>query len=299
MSGFFDIFGFANCFDPSDLPEWGEIIWYPYEEMYLSNDFVHRENCLERAEFVLTTASYSYVEEGLAYNAIKVYKLYKKLGFKNFKEYCLKRLKKTAWRVEHIIKAAQTTWNLMVNGFKELPSNVSQAYALYEPAKKKGHDYDIDTAWQDILHISEEENKPITTRSIEATVSPEKKKRGSRVKLPEDVMAALRKKAEEKGQDPDDLAAEIIKEYFYVEQDPVPDTSPGSEPESKENNKVSMSKTPDIEPWEKDMDALVQEKYANEVNYDTTTDSSAIPEVFHSDGDISSGDKSPIRRPPT
>ncbi|GGA56060.1 hypothetical protein [Okeania sp. KiyG1] len=265
----------------------------------MCNNSVDLEDRIDRIEEIWTKASYSYVEEGMAYNIIKVYKLYEKLGFKDFKEYCLKRVKKTVWRVEHIIKAAQTTWNLLLNGFEELPSNVSQAYALYEPTKKKDNDYDIETAWQDILHRCEEENTAITAGLIEKTVSPEKKKRGSRVKLPEDVMAKLREEAEAKGQDPDDLAADIIKEYFAVEHDSGPDTETAAEPEPINNLKVPVSKTPETKTWEEDLEALVQERYANENNYGTTTDSSAVPEVFHPEGDISPGDKGQVRRPPT
>ncbi|MDY7005037.1 MAG: hypothetical protein SWX82_14125 [Cyanobacteriota bacterium] len=299
MSALFDTFGFDNCFNPDNLTNWGEDIWYDYETLYLRNRSPDLEDMMDRVETIWIKASYSYIREGLAYNIIKVYKLYKKLGFKDFKEYCLKRVKKTAWRVEHIIKAAQTAWNLMVAGFTELPSNVSQAYALYEPSKDKSCDYNPDDAWQGILNRCEEENTAITAGLIESTVSPDKKKKSSRIKLPEDVMAVLKKKAEEKGQDPNDLAAEIIKEYFFVEQDYSPDTETAAEPESETQFKGCMSKTPEIKAWEEDLEVLNQEYFTNEVNYDTTTDSSAIPEVFHSEGDISPEGEGQIRRPPT
>ncbi|NEP85136.1 MAG: hypothetical protein F6K39_47830 [Okeania sp. SIO3B3] len=50
-----------------------------------------------------------------------------------------------------------------------------------------------------------------------------------------------------------------------------------------------MSKTSKIKAWEKDLQDLVQEKYTNEVNYDTTRNSSAVPEVFQSDGGVPPG----------
>ncbi|NEQ71723.1 MAG: hypothetical protein F6K23_00675 [Okeania sp. SIO2C9] len=297
MSGIFDTFGFANCFSPDDLPVWGEYIWYSYEDLFLCNNVPDLELQIDRVEQIWTKASYSYIQEGMAYSIIKVYKLYKKLGFKDFKEYCLKRVKKTAWRVEHIIKAAQTAWNLMVAGFNELPSNVSQAYALYEPLVKKGCDYDVEDAWKNILCRSQEENMAITAGLIEATVSPEKKRKRSKIKLPEEVMALLRKKAEEKGQNPEDLAAEIISEYFAVEQDSEPDTETVAEPESIDDLKGCVSKTPEIKAWEIDLQNLVQEKYTNKSNFETTADSSVIPGGCQSDGDIFSGGQ--VRRPPT
>ncbi|NEP82055.1 MAG: hypothetical protein F6K39_30280 [Okeania sp. SIO3B3] len=314
MSGLFDILGFTNCFDPSDFPGWGEDIWYSYEALYLSSDFAHSENCLERAEYISTKATYSYIEEGMAYNAIKVYKLYKKLGFKSFKEYCVQRLKKTAWRVGQIIEAARTAWNLMVNGFEKLPSNVSQAYALYEPLKKKSCDYDLETAWQDILHTSEKESKPITTMSIEATVSPDKKKMGSKIKLPDDVMAVLRETAKKKGQNLEDLAAEIITEYFAVEYDPGldteiddftaenssdSDTETASEPELKKNKKGCMLKSQKIQVWEADLEALIQERNSDVFNNRATTGNLSTPEAPCSDKGAFPGGEGQLREPPS
>ncbi|NEP90740.1 MAG: hypothetical protein F6K18_30195 [Okeania sp. SIO2C2] len=77
--------------------------------------------------------------------------------------------------------------------------------------------------------------------------------------------------------------------YLDPKQDSDPDTETVTEPESKNKSKISMSKTPEMKAWEKDLQDLLQEKYTNEVNCDTTADSSTIPKVFQSDGGVPPG----------
>ncbi|NEP80024.1 MAG: hypothetical protein F6K39_18775 [Okeania sp. SIO3B3] len=82
--------------------------------------------------------------------------------------------------------------------------------------------------------------------------------------------------AKQQGVKPEKLLEEIIGNYLHPKQDSEPETETVDEPESKNNKKGPTSKTPEIKAWEKDLQDLVQERFTNEPNYQTTADNSTF-----------------------
>ncbi|MDY7008923.1 MAG: hypothetical protein SWX82_34700, partial [Cyanobacteriota bacterium] len=133
---------------------------------------------------------------------------------------------------------------------------------------------------------------------IETTITGETATPLATAKLPRDVWDKLRAQAKQQGVKPEKLLEEIIGNYLGKEQDSDPETETASEPEPIKNQKGCMSKAPEIEAREIDMQDLVQEHFTNESNNEIIAGSSAIPEVFHSERCAPPENQSPIRRPP-
>ncbi|NET24700.1 hypothetical protein [Okeania sp. SIO1I7] len=291
---------FEIPFDDPELPNWADGYLDKFCELFWHETWREGGDAIATLEIDLLADRYAYIKEGMALRAFQLYKLYENLGFKTFKQYWVKGLKKSVYYVKRVINAAQVSWKLMLEGFTELPDNVSQATKLANSARQVSEEADETTnCWQEVLDKAKHLSQPITASYIETTITGETTAPLATAKIPRDVWDKLKDRAKEQGVKPEKLLEEILGNYLDPKGDSGSDTSPGSEPESQKNNKVCMSKAPEIKAWEEDLEALVQEKYANEVNYDTTTDSSAIPEVFHPGGGISPGDKGQVRRPPT
>ncbi|NES64190.1 MAG: hypothetical protein F6K24_02440, partial [Okeania sp. SIO2D1] len=287
-------------FNDPELPNWADGYLDKFCDLFWHETWREGNDAIATLEIDMLADRYAYIKEGMALRAFQLYKLYENLGFKTFKQYCVKGLKKSVHYVKQVIKAAQTSWRLMLEGFTELPDNVSQATRLASSARQVSEEADETTScWQEVLDKAKHLSQPITASYIETTITGETAAPLATAKIPRDVWDKLKDRAREQGVKPEKLLEEILGDYLEPKSDPGPDTSLESEPEFKKNNKAFMSKTPEIKAWEEDLEALVREKYTNEDDYDATADSSSIPEVFHPTGDISPGDKGQVRRPPT
>ncbi|NET47163.1 hypothetical protein [Okeania sp. SIO2B3] len=280
------------------MASWSQVFINAWHE-YICEAGNHLKATFKDAEKDLFQQVHAYIREGMILGAIRYKRLYEEKKVYSFKEYCEKFYPKSTYRALETIYAAQIGWELLCNEFHQIPTNVSQCIALSKTFLKDGFGQpDIVQSWKWVLEYSKTTGKKITAGLINFLVNPIKEEEKVKVKVSKKKWDKLRRKADLYGSSAEDLLEALIDE-FIDENDSGSDTEAAPEPESKKNNKVCISKTPEIKAWEEDLEALVQEKYANEVDYDTATDSSSIPEVFHPTGDISSGDKSPIRRPPT
>ncbi|MGB3512993.1 MAG: hypothetical protein WBA93_28025 [Microcoleaceae cyanobacterium] len=255
--------GFEYFGNPGELPEWAEIIWYKYDQMFLSNNSPDLEEIFESIETELFVDTYAYIKQGIALKGIQFRKLYKEHGFRSFKDYCLKRLKMTTQRANQIIKAAQISWSLLINGCEELPANVSQAYALYTSRpQNKDDDRSIQDIWEGIVNYTKQTNTNITTKKIEETINPNKKKKSAPLKLPKDVRARLEEEARELGTNLDDLATQIIKQYLGMESKPETQSQgkPEAKPETKpQEESAKLPLTATEQKWLADLDELCHE----------------------------------------
>ncbi|NEO55919.1 MAG: hypothetical protein F6K54_24335 [Okeania sp. SIO3B5] len=291
---------FEIPFNDPELPNWADSYLDKFCDLFWNNTWREGSDAIATLEIDMLADRYAYIKEGMALRAFQLYKLYENLGFKTFKQYCVKGLKKSVHYVKQVIKAAQTSWRLMLEGFTELPDNVSQATRLASSARQVSEEADETTnCWQEVLDKAKHLSQPITASYIENTIVGETTAPLGSIKLPRELLDKVKVQARERGIKPEELLKEIVEGFLQPKDDSGPDTETAAEPESEKTKKVCLSNTPEIKAWEEDLEALVQEKYVNEFNYDTTTDSSSIPEVFHPTGDISPGDKGQVRRPPT
>ncbi|GGA47322.1 hypothetical protein CYANOKiyG1_66430 [Okeania sp. KiyG1] len=160
----------------------------------------------------------------------------------------------------------------MLEGFTELPDNVSQAMRLASSARQVSEEADETTScWQEVLDNAKNLSQPITASYIENTITGETTTPLATAKIPRDVWDKLKDRAREQGVKPEKLLEEILGDYLDPKDNYGPDTETAAEPESVDSSKVCLPKTPEIKAWEEDLEALVQERYT----VDTPRDKSA------------------------
>ncbi|NET28854.1 hypothetical protein [Okeania sp. SIO1I7] len=290
--------GFEFPSEELEMASWSQTFINAWHD-YICETGNHLKATFEDVEEVLFQQVHAYIYEGMILNTIRFKRLYEEKKVYSFKEYCEKFYPKSNYRALETIYAAQIGWELLCNEFHQIPTNVSQCIALSKTFLKDSFGQpDIVQSWKWVLEYSKTTGKKITAGLINFLVNPTKEEEKVKVKISKKKWDKLKRKAELYGSKAEDLLEALIDEFVY-ENSSGSDAEAAPEPESINNSKVSMSKAPETNAWEEDLEALVQEKNANEVNYDTTADSQSIPEVFHPTGDISPGDKRPIRRPPT
>ncbi|MGB3511685.1 MAG: hypothetical protein WBA93_21090 [Microcoleaceae cyanobacterium] len=213
-------FEFDFDFNLEEQPDWMHRIIQTRDSLFYEN---LSGDLLDRIESIfddLKYKTYAYIEEGLIYKAFQVFKLYKKFKCNTFKDFCVRVIKKKAWWVQRIIKAAEVGMYLASRCFQELPANPSQAYALYEPMKKdKSYykdAYDLEKTWKQILDKTEKEQTNITTKIIEEVTNPDQQKSAS-IKVSKSLSEKLKQKAKELGVTQKDLIEKIFDDYFEGE----------------------------------------------------------------------------------
>ncbi|MDF0551719.1 hypothetical protein PY364_01215, partial [Kamptonema sp. UHCC 0994] len=186
----------------------------------------------------------SYIRIGYFLDRMRYHKLYKTQGFKSFKDYCLKALRKSANYCTKIICAAQVCLNLAAAGFEQLPNCVAQALPLvkFNTVDEYGNST-LAEKWQKVLDETPP-NQPITSTQITEILDetpPETKPQ--QVKLKAETYAKLEKIAKAKGitvrEVIDELADLLLNE---IEAEPTPVT-----PEKQAE-------------WEADLEALIIEQ---------------------------------------
>ncbi|NEP91007.1 MAG: hypothetical protein F6K18_31665 [Okeania sp. SIO2C2] len=269
--------GFEIPFNDPELPQWADGHLDKFCDLFWHETWKNGDDAIASLEIDLLADRYAYIKEGMALRAFQIYKLYENLGFKTFRQYCVKGLKKSVYYVKRVIKAAQISWSLMLEGFTELPDNVSQATRLATSVSQVSEETDETmSCWQEVLDKAKDQSRPITANYIETTITGETASPLATAKLPRDVWDKLKARAKRQGVKPEKLLEEIIGNYLHPEQEPDSETETVDEPESKNNEKGLTSKTPEIKAWEKDLQDLVQESFTNEPNYQTTADNSTF-----------------------
>ncbi|MDF0551698.1 hypothetical protein [Kamptonema sp. UHCC 0994] len=120
----------------------------------------------ENVDTEIQSGFLSYIRIGYFLDRMRYHKLYKTQGFKSFKDYCLKALRKSANYCTKIISAAQVCLNLAAAGFEQLPNCVAQALPLvkFNTVNEYGNST-LAEKWQKVLDETPP-NQPITSTQI-------------------------------------------------------------------------------------------------------------------------------------
>ncbi len=215
--------------DIDELPKWADSLLDTFQNCFWDEMWREGGEAIATLEREMIEARYFYVKEGMILKSFQLFSLYKLKGFKTFKDYCVKGLKKTVYYAKKVIKAAQIAWNLLLEGFIELPDNVSQAERLSNSARQVSEEGD-ETAncWSKVLEMSKKEGKGLTANYIEKTITGEESKPMASTKLPRKDWEKLGKKAKKLGKSTQELLEEIVKDYLgedsteELEGDPPP-----------------------------------------------------------------------------
>ncbi len=177
-----------------------------------------------------------------------------------------------ATKPKKIIKAAQTAWNLLLEGFTELPDNVSQAERLSNSARQVSEEADETVnCWSKVLEMSKKEGKGLTAKYIEKTITGEETKPMASAKLPRKYWEKLGKKAKKMGKSTQELLEEIVEDYLEGDliEEPEGDTPPASDGQLMTDKLRNI----ESEPWFKEMTEDCRIQSTINKNYDTSPDS--------------------------
>ncbi len=263
--------GFEMPTSDMEFPSWADTFVNTWLELFWDETWKGEDKAIAILEREMIGARYSYIKEGMILKAFQLYKWYEQIGFKSFKQYCEKRLKKPIFYAKKTIEAAQTAWRLLTEGFTELPDNVSQAQSLRSSARRVSQECDETVScWEKVLETSKSEGKPLTANYIERTVTGEELKPMANAKIPRSDWDKLAKKAKDMGKSTQELLHEVVKDYLGGEKDLSPEPE-DSEP--SENTKVEPA-SPEVEAaWTNDLNLLLQENsVTNQRYYDAPPD---------------------------
>ncbi len=268
--------GFEMPTGEMELPPWADSFVNTWCELFWDQTWKDEDCAIAALEREMIEARYSYIKEGMVLRAFQYYKWYAQKGFKTFKNYCEKHLKKPYFYAKRTIEAAQVAWGLLLEGFTELPDNVSQAQSLKSSADKVSEEYDETfSCWEKVLETSKAEGKALTANYIEKTITGEENKPMANAKIPRSDWDKLAKKAKKMGKSTQQLLQEIVKDYVGDDEALSPEVE-NSEPAN--NNTDSDSENVEQQPWFKEMVTAADKHFqTNENNYDTTSNDSTIP----------------------
>ena len=259
-----------------NLPLWSNPFVDIWTDLFWEETWREADDAIAYFEEQMIGARYSYIKEGMILKAFEYYKWYTDRGFKTFRQYCEKFLKKSYYAAKKTIKAAQTSWSLLLEGFTELPDNVSQADQLKTSAHKVSDEYgEIFECRQKVLETSQGEGRALTTNYIEKTITGEETKPMANIQIPRSDRDELAKIAKEMGKSPQELLQEVVKDYLKNQKDLGPE-SEDSEP-TDDDNKVEKVEPEKEAIWWDDLQLLLKENHMTaKKNYDTTSDNSTI-----------------------
>ncbi|MEM1167840.1 MAG: hypothetical protein AAGJ08_01790 [Cyanobacteria bacterium P01_H01_bin.35] len=268
--------GFEMPADDMDFPGWADTFVNTWLELFWDKEWQGCDDAIATLEREMIEARYSYIKEGMILKAFEYFKWYERKGFKTFKSYCEKWLKKPIFYAKKTIGAAQVAWGLLLEGFTELPDNVSQAQSLKSSARQVSEEADETVScWSKVLETSKAEGKALTANYIEQTITGETTKPMATVKVPRGKWHKLSQKAKKLGKSTTELLEELIDSYVDDDKNLSPELE---ETELVDEEKAELLTEEKIKAWEKDHQALVAEhlQYINN-NYGTTKNNPTIP----------------------
>ncbi len=255
--------------DDIQLPSWADSFSDTWHELFWHQDWKDEDSAIATLELEMKEARYSYIKEGMVLKAFQHYKWYIDKGFKTFKDYCEKSLKKPYFYVKRTITAAQVAWSLLLEGFVELPDNISQAQRLRKSARQVSEECDETVScWEKVLESAKTEGKGLTANYIEKTITGEVSKPMANAQIPREDWDRLAKKAKGMGKPTQELLRDLIRDYLGDENDSGSE-SDRTEPDPQE--KVEEVAPEKLEFWSKENDTLVRDYFETRYkNYDTT-----------------------------
>lgn len=173
------------------------------EVLYLDRD---NTNDIENQ---LMTSQYAYVKFGMMLEAIRNQSWWKRWSekFKDFREFCQKKVNLNIWQVANAIKSAQVAVKLSFMGFEDLPRNASQALKLSELSPDR-----LGEVWAGVLGKCE--GHKITADAIAQEINPDAQPMRSSVMLPVAIADKLSREAVMRGIS----IGEYIQELMDLEQ---------------------------------------------------------------------------------
>lgn len=261
--------GFEMPPPPEELPEWADSYFYKFQQCFWDELWKEGGSAIATLEREMIEARYSYIKEGMILEAFYLGGCYKDFGFKTFKNYCVKRLKKSYFCAKQLISGARMAWHLLCEGFTELPDNVSQASRLGKVAKENKEEYDpVVASWTKVLESASQKAQALTANFIEEAVTGVKPEPKANVKLPKKLWEKLTKKAKKLGKTPQELLEELVSSD---EEDEISVDPSSAEPESETNlTKFTAEKPLERKPWTEDLQDLLTEHNIHNRHYDTT-----------------------------
>jgi hypothetical protein len=179
----------------------------------------------------------NWVRVGLVAAKVRLYRLYKG-AYRNFQEFCERKLGLSTWRVGRIVKAATVTIELAKAGFTILPKCEAQASCLVKYSGKELID-----AWQTVISSMPEHR--ITANAIDEALDHPTKPKKSRISVSPDLEMKLRRRALDECKLVEELIEELLDEGS-IDEDEADDIEE-IDPEA-------------IQRWESDLEELVGER---------------------------------------
>ncbi|HSN67463.1 MAG TPA: hypothetical protein VLS94_12545 [Fusibacter sp.] len=212
-------------------------------EASLSDD--PRSLTLDWLQFNIDDGFLGFVKAGLALERVRHQKSLYLEHYKDFKEYCEKRLDIGSGYAGQLIKAAKCVMSLIHMGFKRLPNCVSQALKLikyHDPSEPET--MEESTLGQSWLRVLEGCKDRITTSKIEEILEGDDKVKKT-LQVKQDTLAKLSKLAHDKG-----ISINELLEGFIDSQNNQDETT----------DEINNERTDE---WEKDLNQLIDEKKEN------------------------------------
>ncbi|MEM9824917.1 MAG: toxin-antitoxin system HicB family antitoxin, partial [Bacteroidota bacterium] len=223
--------GFAMTPLTEDLPKWAVRYQRVFSDCFIETHWLRRTASIVEKQMDMFEARYSYIKEGMYLRSFEIHKAYEDRGFKCFKDYCEKGIKKPIHWAKNTIKAAQIAWGLLLQGITELPDNVSQAIALKKSSHQMSKDTDTTAEhWKQVLQDCREMRKPLTSNLIKETITGEEVSKKFMVRFSQKVQKKLTLKAKQQGKTISQVLDEILEGYF--EDDVISVDSSPAEPGS-------------------------------------------------------------------
>jgi hypothetical protein len=90
----------------------------------------HDDYCVKTLTARIKKSFYSFLDAGVCAHHVKLTKSYKILGYRTFTDYCHQEIRKSIWQVNHLIRGAFVTLQLLDQGFTIVPTCEAQARPL-------------------------------------------------------------------------------------------------------------------------------------------------------------------------
>ncbi len=264
--------GFAMTCAADNLPSWAIRFEKAFCDCFLEKHWLTKAEDITQKQLEMIEARYSYIKEGIYLQAFRLFKAYEGRGFKTFRQYCEYGIKKPYIWAKNTIKAAQISWGLLMQGFSELPDNVSQAIRFDESNQKVEQEKpDIAKNWQEVLDSARKEKKPLTANFIAKSITGEIPNSMASARLPRSDWDQLAEKAHKMGKSTQELLQEIVKDYLGEDstEEPEGDTPPASDGQ----NMTGKPRNIESEPWFNEMTEMCEVQSTINKNYDTSPDS--------------------------
>ena len=185
----------------------------------------------------LTNHLMNWVRVGLVAAKVRLYRLYKG-AYRNFQEFCERKLGLTFWRINRIIKAAAVTIELAKAGFTILPKCEAQASCL---VKYSGEE--LIAKWQQVIKAMPEHR--ITANAIDEELDHPRKQKKGKISVSPETEMKLRRRALDECKSVDELIEELLDEGS-IDDDEADDVEE-IDPEA-------------IQRWESDLEELVRDR---------------------------------------